>query len=73
MFAAWSTSIAVPLADGATIADLGFGEDFELLAAVAEAQGFPVVGRVEAGEGVELLRDGEPYELHGWEHFLQRA
>jgi thiamine-monophosphate kinase len=60
---------AVPLADGATLADLGFGEDFELLAAVAEAQGFPVVGRVEAGDGVVTLHDTQPYELHGWEHF----
>jgi thiamine-monophosphate kinase len=60
---------AVPLASGATIEDVGFGEDFELLAAVADAQGFAVVGRVEAGEGVVTLRDGEPYELRGWEHF----
>ena len=33
----------VPLADGATLGDLGFGEDFELLAAVEGADGFPVV------------------------------
>jgi thiamine-monophosphate kinase len=60
---------AVPLADGATLDDLGFGEDFELLAAVAEPHGFAVVGRVEAGEGVVTLSDNRPYELHGWEHF----
>ena len=60
----------VPLASGATVADLGFGEDFELLAAVADAEGLPVVGRVLAGEGVGLLREGEPYELAGWEHFV---
>jgi thiamine-monophosphate kinase len=60
---------AVPLAAGATLDDLGFGEDFELLAAVAEPQGFAVVGRVEAGEGVVTLRNGEPYALPGWEHF----
>jgi len=60
---------AVPLAEGATLDDLGFGEDFELLASVAEAQGFVVVGRVEAGDGVVTLRDNRPYELHGWEHF----
>jgi thiamine-monophosphate kinase len=59
----------VPLAAGATIDDAGFGEDFELLAAVAEPSGFPVVGRVEAGEGVSTLRQGEPYALRGWEHF----
>ncbi|MDX6487222.1 MAG: hypothetical protein QOF43_2375, partial [Gaiellaceae bacterium] len=32
-------------------------------------QGFAVVGRVEAGEGVVTLRDNEPYDLPGWEHF----
>jgi thiamine-monophosphate kinase len=60
---------AVPLADGATRDDLGFGEDFELLAAVAATEGFAVVGHVEAGEGVVTLRDGAPYALRGWEHF----
>jgi thiamine-monophosphate kinase len=60
---------AVPLAEGATIEDCGFGEDFELLAAVTQAAGFAVVGRVEAGEGVVTLRGREPYELPGWEHF----
>jgi thiamine-monophosphate kinase len=60
----------VPLAEGATYADLGFGEDFELLAALEEAGGFPVVGRVEAGAGVVLLLAGKPYPLPGWEHFV---
>ncbi len=59
----------VPLAPGATVADLGFGEDYELLAATPDAAGFTVVGRVEAGEGVELLLHGEPQELHGYEHY----
>ncbi len=53
--------------------DLGFGEDFELLATTAPSNspllGFPVIGRVEPGEGVELRLDGEPYELRGYEHF----
>jgi thiamine-monophosphate kinase len=52
--------------------DLGFGEDFELLAAVpneALSLGFPVIGRCEEGEGVLLLHDGEPYDLRGYEHF----
>lgn len=52
--------------------DLGFGEDFELLAAVPGATlalGFPVVGRCEEGEGVLLLHEGKPYELPGYEHF----
>jgi thiamine-monophosphate kinase len=60
---------AVPLAPGATVADLGFGEDFELLAAFSDAGGLPVIGRVRLGEGVGLFRAGEPYELSGWEHF----
>ena len=60
----------VPLAPGATVDDLGFGEDYELLAAVADAQRLRrSIGRVEAGEGVELLLDGEPHALRGWEHF----
>ena len=60
---------AVPLAPDATVADLGFGEDFELLAAVSDGGGLPVIGSVRPGEGVGLFRDGEPYELSGWEHF----
>jgi thiamine-monophosphate kinase len=60
---------SVPLAPGATVDDLGFGEDYELLAAVDDAAGYPVVGRIEEGEGVELLLRGEPYRLAGWEHF----
>jgi thiamine-monophosphate kinase len=59
----------VELATGATIKDLGFGEDYELLAAVIDPGRFLVVGRVEAGEGVELLSSGEPVSLPGWEHF----
>ena len=50
--------------------DLGFGEDFELLAATPDPLGFPVIGRCEEGEGVVLLHDGEPYELRGYEHFV---
>jgi thiamine-monophosphate kinase len=55
-----------------TIDDLGFGEDFELLAAVPAGQAldFPVIGRVEDGVGVVLLHEGEPYELPGYQHFL---
>jgi thiamine-monophosphate kinase len=59
----------VPLAEGAELDDLGFGEDYELLAAVEDPGRFPVVGRCEEGEGVELLLRGEPYALAGWEHF----
>jgi len=60
---------AVPIAEGATADDLGFGEDFELLAAVDDADGFTVIGRVEEGEGVEFFLRGEPYTLAGYEHF----
>ena len=54
----------IPLATGATVADLGFGEDYELLAAVPEAGRFAVIGHVVAGEGVDL-----PAGLSGWQHF----
>ena len=57
----------VPLAEGATIEDVGFGEDYELLAAVP-TEAFHVIGRCEEGE-VELLRYGVHVELGGWEHF----
>jgi thiamine-monophosphate kinase len=61
----------VPLAPGATVDDLGFGEDFELLAAVSDAAGFGFVevGRCEHGAGVEVLHDGRPVELAGYRHF----
>ena len=63
----------VPLAEGATVHDLGFGEDYELLAALpaedARATGFAEIGWCEAGEGVELRLDGSPLELSGWDHF----
>ncbi len=59
----------VPLAEGAELADLGFGEDYELFGAVAEPVRFPAVGRCEEGEGVVLTLNGRPYELGGWEHF----
>ena len=53
----------VPLADGATVDDLSFGEDYELLAATPDPLGFTVIGRCEEGSGVE------PAGLGGWEHF----
>ena len=53
---------AVPLAPGATLADLAFGEDYELLATTPDPLDFAVIGRVEAGSGVSP-------ELGGWEHF----
>ena len=59
----------VPLAEGAELDDIGFGEDYELLATTPDPLGFPVIGRVEEGEGVELTLGGDPYSLAGWEHF----
>ena len=53
----------VPLAGGATVDDLSFGEDYELLAATPDPLGFTVIGRCEEGSGVE------PAGLTGWEHF----
>jgi thiamine-monophosphate kinase len=55
---------AIPLAPGATLDDVSFGEDYELLATTPDPLGFTVIGRVEAGSGVEPA-------LGGWEHFAQ--
>jgi thiamine-monophosphate kinase len=67
----------VPLAPGGGLDDLGFGEDCELLAAVApedaRATGHATIGSCEEGEGVELLLDGRPYPLAGWDHFSHEA
>jgi thiamine-monophosphate kinase len=62
----------VPLATGATVDDLGFGEDYELLAATPDALGFPVIGRCTEGAGVEIRLAGERVALAGWEHFGAR-
>ena len=53
---------AVPLAPGATVDDLAFGEDYELLAATPDPLDFTVIGSCEAGSGINL-------EVAGWEHF----
>lgn len=52
----------VPLAPGAAVDDLAFGEDYELLAATPDPLDFDVIGRCVEGSGVSL-------ELGGWEHF----
>jgi thiamine-monophosphate kinase len=59
----------VPIAEGATVEDLGFGEDFELLAAVEDPGEFGVIGRCEEGEGVEIRHGGQLVPLTGWDHF----
>jgi thiamine-monophosphate kinase len=63
----------VPLAPGATVEDLGFGEDYELLAATPDPLGFPVIGRCVEGEGVGIRLRRAPVELAGWEHFGGRG
>jgi thiamine-monophosphate kinase len=63
----------VPLAEGASHEDLGFGEDYELLAATPDPLGFQVIGRCEAGAGVEIRSGGEPVTLTGWDHFGGRG
>jgi thiamine-monophosphate kinase len=67
----------LPLADG--IDRVGpepfwaFGEDYELLVALApsdaEALGLTVIGRCREGSGVALLDHGRPLELGGFDHF----
>jgi thiamine-monophosphate kinase len=57
------------LAAGATVEDLGFGEDYELLAATPDPLDFPVIGRCVEGEGVEIRVQGKPVDVAGWEHF----
>jgi thiamine-monophosphate kinase len=59
----------VPLAPGATHEDLGFGEDYELLAATPDPLGFSVVGCCERGSGAEIRLGGASVSLPGWEHF----
>jgi thiamine-monophosphate kinase len=63
----------VPLAPGATVEDLAFGEDYELLAATPEEPGFPVIGRCREGEDVEIRLAGERVSLSGWDHFGGRG
>ena len=62
----------VPLARAATHEDLAFGEDYELLAATEDPLDFAVIGRCEAGAGVEIRFGGQPVALSGWEHFRLR-
>jgi thiamine-monophosphate kinase len=62
----------VPLADGAAQEDLGFGEDYELLAATPDALGLAEIGRCTEGEGVEIRLRGNPVAMGGWDHFRGR-
>jgi thiamine-monophosphate kinase len=71
---------AVPVAEGvAEVAErlglttlglaCGFGEDYELLAAVEDPGRFTPVGRCEEGSGTEIRLGGHLVELAGWDHF----
>jgi thiamine monophosphate kinase len=59
----------VPLAPGATVEDVGFGEDYELLASTLDPLGFAVIGRCLEGEGVEIRLRGSAVSLSGWDSF----
>ena len=71
---------SLPLAERITeVADVpfwAFGEDYELLAALApddaKASGFPLVGRCEEGSGVEP-RGAEQLHVSGWDSFRRQA
>ena len=63
----------VPIALGATEEDLGFGEDYELLATTRFPLHFAVVGRCEEGDGVEIWREGHRVELGGWDQFRRKT
>ena len=51
----------------------GFGEDYELLAALAPHHAsesrFRIIGECEEGSGAVLQLGGRPLDLRGWEHF----
>jgi thiamine-monophosphate kinase len=59
----------VPLAEGAELDDVGFGEDYELLSAVDDPGRFAAIGHCEGGSGVEIRLRGEVVALKGWDHF----
>jgi thiamine-monophosphate kinase len=63
----------VPLAPGATANDLGFGEDYELLAATVDPLELTVIGRCEEGTGLAIRLDGNPVALSGWDHFGEQG
>jgi thiamine-monophosphate kinase len=63
----------VPLAPSATHEELGFGEDYELLAATPDPLDYAVIGRCEEGNGVEIRLAGELVALSGWDHFAGRG
>ena len=63
----------VPLVEGATVDDVGFGEDYELLAALRDGDVvYHAIGMCEEGEGVELLYEGRAVDLKGWDHFRRQ-
>jgi thiamine-monophosphate kinase len=65
--------LAPRLADVGALPFWTLGEDYELLAALPEAEandsGFTVVGWCEEGSGVEIRLGGQPIEVSGWDAF----
>jgi len=48
---------------------IGEGIAETVTADLKKIEGLAVVGRCERGSGVEVLFEGTPYRLGGWEHF----
>jgi thiamine-monophosphate kinase len=65
--------LAPRLADVGALPFWTLGEDYELLAALPEAEandsGFTVVGWCEEGSGVEIRLGGQPIDVSGWDAF----
>jgi thiamine-monophosphate kinase len=65
--------LAPRLADVGALPFWTLGEDYELLAALAEDDAnefdFVVVGWCEDGSGVEIRLDGKPIDVSGWDAF----
>ena len=60
----------VPLAAGATVDDLSFGEDYELLAATPDPLGLPRDRPLRGGRGRRAhARRSSRMPSSGWEHF----
>ena len=47
----------------------GFGEDYELLAAVEDPDSYETVGWCSEGAGLEIRSAGELVDVSGWDHF----
>jgi thiamine-monophosphate kinase len=59
----------VPLGAQSLLADVAFGEDYELLVTTPDPLGFTVIGRCEEGSGVDVIGGEDAVLPDGWEHF----